>query len=101
MRLNALLDVDVVALEADDAVSVLLELAAPVADAARTRPRSTLQVVLDRSGSMAAARPDAPLPPLAALVLRLDPIDHFGLVAFDDQVQVVVPAGPLHDKAAV
>ena len=101
MRLNAQLDVDVVALEADDAVSVLLELAAPVADAARTRPSSTLQVVLDRSGSMAGDRLDAALAALDALVARLDPTDHFGLVAFDDAVQVVVPAGPLRDKPAV
>ncbi len=101
MRLNALLDVDVVALESDDAVSVLLELAAPVADAARTRPPSALQVVLDRSGSMAGERLDAALAALDALVVRLDPTDAFGLVAFDDQVQVVVPAGPLFDTAAV
>ncbi|MFF0291535.1 VWA domain-containing protein [Streptomyces sp. NPDC005262] len=32
---------------------------------------------------------------------RLRPEDNFGLVAFDDQVQVVVPAGPLTDKDAV
>jgi Ca-activated chloride channel family protein len=38
---------------------------------------------------------------LLTLVDRLDPADHFGVVAFDDAVQVVVPAGPLADKAAV
>src|SRR3954468_9608560 len=101
MHLDALLDVDVVPLESDDAVSVLLELAAPVADERATRAPSTLQVVLDRSGSMAGERLDAALAALDALVVRLAPTDHFGLVAFDDEVHVVVPAGPLVDKTAV
>jgi Ca-activated chloride channel family protein len=38
---------------------------------------------------------------LTNLVDRLDPRDHFGLVLFDDKVDVAVPAGPLTDKAAV
>jgi Ca-activated chloride channel family protein len=50
---------------------------------------------------MAGERLDAALAALDALVVRLDPTDHFGLVTFDDQVEVVVPAGPLGDKAAV
>jgi Ca-activated chloride channel homolog len=55
MHLNATLDLDldVVAIEAQDRISVLLELAAPAAETTGTRPPSTLQVVLDRSGSMA------------------------------------------------
>jgi Ca-activated chloride channel family protein len=32
---------------------------------------------------------------------RLDPRDRFGLVTFDDQVDIVVPAGPLTNKLAV
>ena len=35
------------------------------------------------------------------LVDRLDPDDNFGVVAFDDTVRLVVPAGPLTDKPAV
>jgi Ca-activated chloride channel family protein len=38
---------------------------------------------------------------LLALVDRLDPTDNFGLVTFDDEATVVVPAGPLTDKDAV
>ncbi|HVL95937.1 MAG TPA: VWA domain-containing protein [Solirubrobacteraceae bacterium] len=101
MRLNTQLDVDVVAVEAEDRVSVLLELTAPAGDAAAVRATSTVQVVLDRSGSMAGERLDAALRALDALVVRLDPTDNFGLVCFDDEVQVAVPAGPLSDKAAV
>lgn len=38
---------------------------------------------------------------LIALVDRLDPTDNFGLVAFDNTVNIVVPAGPLTNKHAV
>lgn len=101
MHLNALLDVDVVAVEAEDQVSVLLELAAPVAPTTQQRPPATLQVVLDRSGSMGGGQLEAAKDALNALITRLDPSDNFGLVAFDDTVEVVVPAGPLHDKQVV
>ena len=98
MHLNALLDVDVVAAEAEDQISVPLELAAPTAEPAEARPPATLQVVLDRSGSMGAGQLDAAKQALDGLTTRLDPTDNFGLVVFDDTVEVVVPAGPLQDK---
>ena len=50
MKINALLDVNVVAHETEDEVAVLLELEAPAALADATRPQASLQVVLDRSG---------------------------------------------------
>ena len=54
MKFTAMLDVNVVAHETDDDVTVLLELEAPAApDTGEERPANTLQVVLDRSGSMA------------------------------------------------
>jgi Ca-activated chloride channel homolog len=101
MHLNATLDLDVVAIEAQDRISVLLELTAPTAETSRTRPPSTLQVVLDRSGSMAGEPLDAAKGALIDLVGRLEPTDHFGLVVFDDEVHVAVPAAPLTDKDAV
>lgn len=101
MHLNALLDVEVVAVEADDQVSVLLELTAPTSERSAVRPPATLQVVLDRSGSMADGRLEAAKQALEALVDRLDPSDNFGLVIFDDSVEVAVPAGPLRDRDAV
>ncbi len=101
MHLNATLDLDVVAIEAQDQISVLLELAAPAAERSRTRPPSTLQVVLDRSGSMAGGALESAKDALIDLVGRLEPTDHFGLVVFDDEVQVAVPAAPLADKAVV
>ncbi|MCX6397196.1 MAG: VWA domain-containing protein [Propionibacteriales bacterium] len=101
MKINALLDVNVVAHEAADEVTVLLELEAPASVADTARPPSSLQVVLDRSGSMAGAPLEGAKKALIALVQRLEPIDNFGLVTFDNTAQLVVAAGPLHDKAAV
>ncbi|PWU51818.1 hypothetical protein DLJ47_20515 [Micromonospora sp. S4605] len=102
MHISAHLDLDVVALETDSELAVLIELAAPSAPASATvRAASTLQVVLDRSGSMTGARIDGAKAALIGLVDKLDPSDNFGLVAFDDRVEVTVAAGPLTDKEAV
>lgn len=101
MKINALLDVNVVAHETEDEVAVLLELEAPAALADTTRRQASLEVVLDRSGSMAGTPLEGAKQALVALVRRLEPTDNFGLVAFDNSAQVVVPAGPLTDKEAV
>ena len=93
MQLNAHVDVELVAVEQPDELTVLLELRAPEAPPATERPPAAVQVVLDRSGSMAGERLEAAQRALVALVDRLDPRDRFGVVAFDDAVQVVVPAG--------
>ena len=102
MKFSAQLDVSVVAHEADDEVALLLDLVAPSApDAGEERIGTSLQIVLDRSGSMAGDPLDGALKALAGLVARLDARDNFGVVVFDDESQVVVPAGPLTDKADV
>lgn len=98
MHLNALLDV--VAVESEDQLSLLLELRAPQSEAQAVRPPHTLQAVLDRSGSMGGGQLDAAKHALHDLVGKLAPTDRFGLVAFDDQVQVVVPAGEVGDGHA-
>lgn len=102
MRITAHLDVELIAIETEDQVSVLVELTAPAAADAAVADRvpSTLQVVLDRSGSMGGARIAGARTALANLVDRLDPRDNFGLVIFDTEIDVVVPAGPLTDKPA-
>ena len=101
MKITALLDVNVVAFEAEDEVSVLLELEAPAALAELARPQASLQVVLDRSGSMSGSPLEGAKKALTALVRRLEPGDNFGLVTFDDSAQVVVPAGPVTDKESI
>jgi Ca-activated chloride channel homolog len=101
MKINAQLDFSVVAHETGDELSVLIELEAPAAPANLQRPQASLEVVLDRSGSMSGPPLDGAKRALIALVRRLEPTDHFGLVTFDESAQVVVPAGPLRDKEAV
>ena len=99
MHLNAHLDVDVVALESDDSVTVMLELQAPAAPETGTpRPEHTAVVVLDRSGSMSGPRLAHAKRALVDLVDRLDDRDRFGLVTFDSETEVVVPAGKVGDR---
>jgi Ca-activated chloride channel family protein len=100
MQVNTHVDVDVVAIEQDDEVSVMLELIAPTPVMDAPHPPAAVQVVLDRSGSMDGERLHAAKQALVRLVDRLDPNDRFGVVAFDDDVHVVVPAGELRDKPA-
>ena len=101
MHLSALLDVDLLAVEQTDELALLVELTAPTPTTATARQPATLIICLDRSGSMGGDRLEAAKTALLALVDRLAPTDSFGVVAFDDRVQIVVPAGPLTDKAAV
>ena len=100
MQINTKLDFDLVAVESEDTVHILLELTAPAREGAAKRPPATLQVVLDRSGSMAGDRLHAALVAIDRLLSRLGPEDRFGLVVFDDEVGVPVAAGPVGDAIA-
>lgn len=102
MHITAHADIDVVAVEQEDRVSVMLELAAPAApgEDEAPRPPATIEVVLDRSGSMAGEPLEAAKQAIAKLVDRLDPADRLGVLTFDDAVDVVLPAEPIADKAA-
>ena len=99
MHVSAHLDVDLVAVEATDTVTVMIDLNAPAAieDPTAARLEHTAIVVLDRSGSMSGHRLEAAKRALIDLVARLDDRDTFGLVSFDDTAQVVVPAGRVAD----
>ena len=99
MHINAHLDVDLVAVETAETVSLLLELTAPevVVDQAVARPEHTAIVVLDCSGSMGGRRIQIAKRAILDLVERLDERDRFGLVVFAGDVQVVVPAGQVRD----
>ena len=99
MHLSAHLDLDVLAHETDDQLSVLVELTAPEQPTSGDRTPSTLVIVLDRSGSMAGPRLEQAKAAITALIDQLDPHDRFGLVAFDQHPTIAVPAGPLTDKA--
>src|SRR5436190_14846990 len=101
MHISAHLDFDVVALQSNDELSLLLEMKAPPAPGSEKRAPVALQVVLDRSGSMADGRLYAAQGALHTLIDKLGPEDSFGLVAFDHEVLVPVPAGPVTNKDAI
>lgn len=84
----------------DEVVHVMLELAAPPANPMERAPLDVV-VVLDRSGSM-AGEPLASVLSATANLLRLaGPDDRLGVVAFDDNVQMVVPLTNTDVDAAV
>ena len=97
MHVKALLDVDMVAMESSDKVTLMLDLTAPANPAHTSRPGQCVQVVLDRSGSMEGQPLESAKGSLLKLVDRLAPQDSFGLVAFDDQALVIVPTRTMAD----
>ena len=66
MHLNAHLDVDLIAVEQEDELALMLELTAPPTPATENRAPATLEVVLDRSGSMHDGKLEAALTALDA-----------------------------------
>lgn len=97
MHVKAHLDLDLVALEAADQLTLMLDLTAPITDKAKNRAPQAIQVVLDRSGSMSGEPLESAKGSLLKLVDRLAPQDYFGLVAFDDQALVVLPMRQVKD----
>jgi Ca-activated chloride channel homolog len=97
MHVKALLDVDMVAMEATDNLTLMLDLTAPANPKHASRPGQAVQVVLDRSGSMHGEPLEAAKGSLLKLIDRLAPQDSFGLVAFDDTALVVVPTRTMAD----
>ncbi|WP_162891208.1 VWA domain-containing protein [Aeromicrobium sp. A1-2] len=106
MELNTRLDRDRFTwmsrdLTSSDRASMLVEVTAPALPHQERTVPTNLVVVLDRSGSMGGARIEQAKKALCAVVDQLAPGDTFGLVTFDDQVEVPVPAGPVIDRDAV
>jgi Ca-activated chloride channel family protein len=97
MHVKALLDVDMVAMEATDNVTLMLDLTAPANPKHVSRPGQAVQVVLDRSGSMSGQPLEAAKGSLLKLIDRLAPQDSFGLVAFDDSALVIAPTRTMAD----
>ena len=97
MQIDTKLDFNLISVEQAETVHVLLELTAPELAAERRRDPATLEVVLDRSGSMANGQLLAALQAIDSLLGRLRPDDRFGLVVFDEQIEVPVAAAALGD----
>jgi uncharacterized protein YegL len=73
---------------------VVLALRAPVVATGTRRPPVRLAFALDRSGSMTGAKIRHARDAILAGLARLEPRDSFAVVAFDDRIEVVVPATP-------
>ena len=103
MNSAAHLDVDLIALEAAEHITLMLDLTAPQNPTLANRPGQAVQVVLDRSGSMSGAPLEAAKGSLLKLVDRLAPQDSFGLVAFDDTALVIAPTRTMaeHDMPSL
>lgn len=101
VRLHASLDQTALLQGQGDDRFLVIELEVPE-DPDQPRQPVHVAVVMDTSGSMAGrgkithARQAA-----QELVGMLGPHDSFSLVTFDDRAEVVVPAGPVADKAAL
>jgi Ca-activated chloride channel family protein len=85
----------------DNTVDVLVRVQAPAApQAAAERSPFNLAIVLDRSGSM-EGQPLHEAKRCAGMIAdRLDAKDRAALVIYDHDVEVLVPATPMADKAA-
>src|SRR5215213_7519222 len=66
-----------------------------------SRRRLNLSVVLDRSGSMHGAKMARAREAASYCVEQLLPADRLSVVIFDDVVEVLIPSGPVEDKAGL
>jgi Ca-activated chloride channel family protein len=97
MEINTKLDFNLIAVEQQETVHLLFELTAPELTGERKREPASLQIVLDRSGSMGGGSLASALQAIDSVLARLGPEDRVGLVVFDDQIQVPIPRGELRD----
>ncbi|MGZ5374688.1 MAG: vWA domain-containing protein, partial [Aeromicrobium sp.] len=85
----------------DNRAYALVEIETPAVRRSEHVTPTNLVAVLDRSGSMDGAPIDYAKRALCDVVDRLSPTDNFGLVIFDTEVDVVVAAGSVRDRAAI
>jgi Ca-activated chloride channel family protein len=78
---------------------LLVTLEAPVAPADAARPPANVALALDRSGSMRGAKLRNARDAAAHAVRLLQPGDRFSIVAFDSNVEVLVPTSPVTPAA--
>ncbi len=84
-----------------DPAAMLVEVTTPPLPSAQRAIPVNMVVVLDRSGSMSGDRLEHARSALCDVVDRLSPGDTFGLVTFDDKVDVAIPAGPVKNPEAI
>lgn len=90
MKPHVTLDRTFLAVEVDDVVHVLLELEAPAAPATGERAPLDVVAVIDRSGSMDGEPLESVKHAVALLARLLGPDDRLAVLAFDDEVRLVL-----------
>lgn len=97
---SLLFDRSVVTVRHDEQVNALLEITAP---AAPTTERAPLDIVtvIDRSGSMSGDPLRAVIAAVADLLRIATPADRIAVVAFDDEIEVVLPLASHDPHSAV
>ena len=94
MKTNLRIDHHLLALEGEHDVHCMLELHAPATPDAE-RPPLHLALVIDRSGSMAGPKLAAARECARFLTGRLRPTDQLALIAYDNEVDLLAPLGPV------
>lgn len=77
----------------------LLTFAAPEAPRSGLRPPLNVAFVLDRSGSMGGSKIELARTSIVQALRMLRDTDHFAVVAYDNEVDVVVPSTPASAEA--
>ena len=82
-------------------VAYVLVEAKPTEMVAQVRMPLNFAVVLDRSGSMKGAKLNAVKQAVQMIIDQMADNDYISVVAFDDTVQIIVPAQPAMDKMGI
>ena len=85
----------------DNRLDLLVRLRAPEPPATAGRARLNLALVIDRSGSMAGEPLEEAKRCALHVVDRLAPTDRLALVAYDHRAELLAPARPVDDRAAL
>ena len=99
MDLQLRLDHQLVAVQEESTVHAMLQLRAPEAPAPAVRAPLSLAIVIDRSGSMSGGRLETAKECVLHLAKRLAPTDELAIVAYDDEVNVVLPLSPVNESS--
>lgn len=83
------------AVEQEHELHCMFELVVPPVAGEVARPPLHLALVVDRSGSMTGAKLDHARRCAAWLGERLRPTDELALIAYDDEVRLLLPRGPV------
>ncbi len=82
-------------------VAYVLVEAKPTEMVAQVRMPLNFAIVLDRSGSMKGAKLNAVKQAVQMIIDQMADNDYISVIAFDDTVQIIVPAQPAMDKMGI